>query len=852
MSIKKLDETTINKIGAGEVIQRPLNVVKELLENSLDASSDQIIISIGKGGLQSITVTDNGKGISLNDLKMLGGRYTTSKQLDGITFGYRGEALSCMTYVSKVTITSRPKTEKLGYKISFKNGQIIEQPFPTASTVGTTVVVENLFSEMLRKKSMKENDEYKMIVKLVGEYAVNNPNVSFTLRKAGMSVCEIKTDKNGNTKNVIGKIYTNSVMNTLKEYEMKNELPPFQLKLWISDSGYQVKKNTFILFVNKRLVEHNGMKKMIEKVYEEYLPKIYHFVYIDMSVVHDRIDVNVNPSKSAVRLLEEEKILGEIEKFVKEIVKEYGQSRSFLPTQMNGDFTTAKQMKAKDEFGTLFAQNKVFQNRVDSNATTIDQFLSSDNQKVFKRIKSDKSLIQQKLKDGEKLGLDDEEVVGGSQNIKKRKSIEIDSPFKLKRKTTVAKQMEIVEDENDLNNYNNNNLNNFNNYNQINDNQIELMEEENENNNYLINNNNMIYKNQMIENDNDDEIEDDENDDKSKMPKQPKSLQQLQLKYQKTLSKPTEKSNENINQNYNENNQQKKVPQIRSMKDFLQSPNETSKYSSPSNISNNSNSSNNLNILNQTQTIEKTVDGKDIISIHVVKRRPSKFIGNSLQSIKTLRLEFEVQNVNIPMIQILSKSSLVGVIDSSYCLIQSNTQLYLLHIPLLLHDLLYQQIIYSFGDFTAISINPNLSIHHILQSANITDENQIESIINTLKKHAKLLYTYFNITITDDGEITTIPDILPGYLPCSSGLAFFITQLAKVDWKSEMNCFRMISECLANYYCVLSNEMDIDNIMANVLLPYIKNLLIPQNYYDDTCLIQIADISKLYHLFERC
>ena len=151
MSIKKLDETTINKIGAGEVIQRPYNVVKELLENSLDAESNQIIISVSKGGLQSITVADNGKGISLNDLKQLGGRYTTSKELNGLTFGYRGEALSCMTYVAKVTLISRIKTEALGYKIGFKNGQIIEQPIPTSAQVGTTVIVENLFSEMLRK-----------------------------------------------------------------------------------------------------------------------------------------------------------------------------------------------------------------------------------------------------------------------------------------------------------------------------------------------------------------------------------------------------------------------------------------------------------------------------------------------------------------------------------------------------------------------------------------------------------------------------------------------------------------------------------------------------------------------------
>ena len=707
---------------------------------------------------------------------------------------------------------------------------------------------------------MKENDEYKTIVKLVGEYAVNNPNVSFSLRKAGTSMCDVKTEKNSTTKTVIGKIYTNAVMNALKEYEMKNELPPFEMKVNLSDSSYQIKKNTFILFVNKRCVDHVAMKKIIERLYEEYLPKLNYFVYIDMTVDHDRIDVNVNPSKSAIRLLEEEKILGEIEKFIKEIVKEFGQERSFQQTQLHRDYSMNSMGKEKKEFGMFSNQNSmnVFRDRIDSNNTSILQYTNDENKRVIQRLQSDKSILNSKLKDGEKLGLQDEEVIGGSQ-MKPRKSIQLVSPFKIERKATIMKQkegneneMEEDEIENNENNINTNmNMNENNDMNSnmnINNNQNgfinanQFMEEEYQQSN---------HSNQLNQNEYDEMKYENELHENTKQIKQPKSIQQSTLKFQKTLAKRPEINNQNEEEN--EDDEMKKQPmkplQIRSIKDIEKSPNSESKYSNSLSQSHSINQNNQLQTIN---TIEKTSDGKDIISIHVVKRRPSKFIGNSLQSIKTLRHEFEIQNVNIEMIEILSKCSLVGVINSSHCLIQSNTQLYLLHIPLLLHDLFYQQIIYSFGDFTAISLSPSLSISYILQSANISDENEIERILTTLKSHSKLLFTYFNISITENGELVSLPDILPGYLPSSSGIAFFLLQLSKIDWKNELQCFRMISDCLANYYCILSNEIDIQKVMESILIPYIKNTLIPQKYYDQSCLIQIADISKLYHLFERC
>jgi DNA mismatch repair protein MLH1 len=148
--IKRLDQATINKIAAGEVIVRPENVVKELLENCLDAQSDLIQIQVKDGGLKLIQITDNGTGILKEDLELVCERFTTSKlvelkDLENIqTFGFRGEALASITYCSHVSIVSKSKDSQVAYKGSYSDGKLLKPPQPIAGNQGTQIGILDL------------------------------------------------------------------------------------------------------------------------------------------------------------------------------------------------------------------------------------------------------------------------------------------------------------------------------------------------------------------------------------------------------------------------------------------------------------------------------------------------------------------------------------------------------------------------------------------------------------------------------------------------------------------------------------------------------------------------------------
>lgn len=170
--IRKLDETVVNRIAAGEVIQRPANALKELLENSLDAGATSISVLAGHGGLRLLQITDNGSGIRSQDLKIVCERFTTSKlrefnDLTSIqTFGFRGEALASVSHVAKLTILTKTKDSPCGYKSSYCDGKPVEaKPKPCAANQGTQITVEDLFYNVpTRLRVLKSpSDEFNRI-----------------------------------------------------------------------------------------------------------------------------------------------------------------------------------------------------------------------------------------------------------------------------------------------------------------------------------------------------------------------------------------------------------------------------------------------------------------------------------------------------------------------------------------------------------------------------------------------------------------------------------------------------------------------------------------------------------------
>nr|XP_048279459.1 DNA mismatch repair protein Mlh1 isoform X1 [Myodes glareolus] len=323
--IRRLDETVVNRIAAGEVIQRPANAIKEMLENCLDAKSTNIQVIVKEGGLKLIQIQDNGTGIRKEDLDIVCERFTTSKlqtfeDLASIsTYGFRGEALASISHVAHVTITTKTADGKCAYRASYSDGKLKAPPKPCAGNQGTQITVEDLFYNiMTRRKALKNpSEEYGKILEVVGRYSIHNSGISFSVKKQGETVADIRTLPNATTVDNIRSIFGNAVSRELIEVGCEDKTLSFKMNGYISNANYSVKKCIFLLFINHRLVESAALRKAIETVYAAYLPKNTHpFLYLSLEISPQNVDVNVHPTKHEVHFLHEESILERVQQHI--------------------------------------------------------------------------------------------------------------------------------------------------------------------------------------------------------------------------------------------------------------------------------------------------------------------------------------------------------------------------------------------------------------------------------------------------------------------------------------------------------------------------------------------------------
>ena len=199
--ITRLAPEVVNRIAAGEVIQRPANALKEMLENSIDAGSKHITVTVKNGGLKLLHIQDDGCGIAKDDLGIVCERFTTSKlrkfeDLDNIaTYGFRGEALASISHVAHVTITTRTRESRCAYRAKYEDSKLVPmkgnsietKPQPCAGNVGTQICVEDLFYNVSTRRKALEgtSDQHARISEVVSRYAIHNAGVGFTLKKAG-------------------------------------------------------------------------------------------------------------------------------------------------------------------------------------------------------------------------------------------------------------------------------------------------------------------------------------------------------------------------------------------------------------------------------------------------------------------------------------------------------------------------------------------------------------------------------------------------------------------------------------------------------------------------------------------
>ena len=318
-----LDELTINQIAAGEVIERPASVVKEMVENSIDAGAKNINIEIKNGGISYIRITDDGKGIMPDDMEIAFERHATSKirvaeDLKTVkSMGFRGEALASIAAIANVEMISRTGDLQTGNKIVVEAGDILEKQ-EIAAPVGTMITVTKLFfNTPVRYKFLKKDfTEAGYIEDAITRLALIHPEIAFKLISSGKVV--IQTTGNGNLKDVIYSIYGKDVATQVLDVDYQYE--DLHIKGVVGKPGIaRSNRSNQLFFVNDRYIKDKTLSSAVEKSFKGMLPiGKYPFLVLNIEMDSSKVDVNVHPAKLEVRFVEEQKVFKAIYHSIKD------------------------------------------------------------------------------------------------------------------------------------------------------------------------------------------------------------------------------------------------------------------------------------------------------------------------------------------------------------------------------------------------------------------------------------------------------------------------------------------------------------------------------------------------------
>ena len=312
-NIVLLDELTINQIAAGEVIERPASVVKELLENSIDAGAKNVNIDIRNGGISLIRISDDGCGIAKDDLELAFERHATSKirssdDLDEVgTFGFRGEALASVASIACIEMISKKKDDQIGNKIVIKGGTILEQE-EAGTKNGTRITITDLFyNTPVRYKFLKKDyTEAGYIEDAVRRIALVNPGVAITLSNNGKKI--IQTPGNGDSKSLLYSLFGKEVANSVSEINYEYEGIKVTGFVGNKDLAKSNRSNQ-LFFINNRYIKDKTLTSAVDQAFRKVLPSgKFAFTIICLEINPKEVDVNVHPAKLEVRFQNDEKV----------------------------------------------------------------------------------------------------------------------------------------------------------------------------------------------------------------------------------------------------------------------------------------------------------------------------------------------------------------------------------------------------------------------------------------------------------------------------------------------------------------------------------------------------------------
>ena len=376
-----LDDLTINQIAAGEVIERPASVVKEMIENSIDAGATNIVVEIKNGGISYIRVLDNGKGIARDDVEIAFERHATSKirsaaDLQEVkSMGFRGEALASIAAISNVELISRTEDQPTGEKVLAEGGEVLSVE-EVACSVGTSITVRNLFyNTPVRYKFLKKDfTETGYIEDVITRAALVHPEISFKLINTGKTT--ISTNGNGDIKSVVYSIFGKEIAEEIIPIEYEYEY--IKVKGVIGKPAIaRSNRANQMFFINERYVKDKTLTAAAEQAYKGMIPiGKFAFLILNLDMTPSKVDVNVHPAKLEVRFSEDNVVFQAVYHAIK---------NNLLSADLISDREKNKEIKevSKDAFkidydsinkGGLFGKG--------TNTSTTDETIILDNKDV--------------------------------------------------------------------------------------------------------------------------------------------------------------------------------------------------------------------------------------------------------------------------------------------------------------------------------------------------------------------------------------------------------------------------------------------------------------------------------------
>lgn len=408
-NIVLLDDLTINQIAAGEVIERPASVIKEMLENSIDAGAKKVTIEVKNGGISLIRITDDGCGIAEDDMEIAFERHATSKirKAEDLTtvksMGFRGEALASIAAIAKVEMISKKVNSSIGNKIVLEGGNVLEKT-EIGCPVGTKITVENLFyNTPVRYKFLKKDyTETGYIEDVVTRIALVNTNVAITLISNGKTI--LHTPGNGDSKSVIYSIYGKDIANGIIDIDytyndMKVTGVIGKPEIAKSNRSYQM------FFVNNRFVKDKSLTAATDQAYRNILSVgKFGFVILNLQMDPSKVDVNVHPAKLEVRFQDESAVFKAIYHAIKsglegpESTKKENIKNETL--EKNENVKPSELLNMNSSIAKLNAEKLGFENNViNNNFSNVTNFEEKTNNNVIEIDNNEKEKIDSEIKE---------------------------------------------------------------------------------------------------------------------------------------------------------------------------------------------------------------------------------------------------------------------------------------------------------------------------------------------------------------------------------------------------------------------------------------------------------------------